>query len=344
MANVRRESIEVLRDLAGPVVDVRSPSEFAKGHWPGALNIPLFTDDERAEVGTTYKQKGRQQAIQLGLSLTGPKLAALAEQLQASATEGPLRIYCWRGGMRSGSVAWLAELLDLSPVVLEGGYKAYRRWAQSRFEHQWPIHLMGGRTGTGKTDLLLALQRRGVGVVDLEGLAHHRGSSFGGLGLPAQPSTEHYENRLAEALQTLHGQGSQQIWLEAESIQVGHCRIPKALFDQMSAAPVLEIQRNLDDRVRQLVQVYGEQGAEGLGEATLRISRRLGPQRTKQAMDAIAVADWDTACRAMLDYYDRCYDHELSRSPQRQSIDISGLSADEAAGILTERGLIPLSP
>ncbi|MGB1415923.1 MAG: tRNA 2-selenouridine(34) synthase MnmH [Synechococcus sp.] len=345
MANVRRESIEVLRSLDGPVVDVRSPSEYAKGHWPGATNIPLFSDEERADVGTSYKQQGRQQAIQLGLSFTGPKLAALAAQLQATAQQGQsLRIYCWRGGLRSGSVAWLADLLELSPVVLEGGYKAYRHWAQSRFDQPWPIRLMGGRTGTGKTDLLLALQRRGIGIVDLEGLANHRGSSFGGLGLPAQPSTEHYENRLAEALQSLQEQNADEIWLEAESVQVGHCRIPKALFEQMTAAPVLEVQRSLDERVRQLVEVYGQQGAQGLSEATQRISRRLGPQRTKQALDAIAAADWDTACSAMLDYYDRCYDHELSRSPQRQSVDLSGLSADEAAGFLIERKLIPLSP
>ena len=344
MANLRRESIDVLRDLSGPLIDVRSPSEYAKGHWPGAKNIPLFTDQERAEVGTTYKTKGRQKAVQLGLSLTGPKLATLSEQLKAIAGEGSLRIYCWRGGLRSGSIAWLADLLDLSPVVLEGGYKAYRHWVQSRFEQMWPIRLMGGRTGTGKTDLLLALQRKGVGVVDLEGLANHRGSSFGGLGLPAQPSTEHYENRLAEALQALKTKGIQQIWLEAESIQIGHCRIPKALFEQMRVAPVLEIQRDLHSRVRQLVEVYAGLGADGLAEATQRISRRLGPQRTKQALDAIECADWTTACLAMLDYYDRCYDHELSRSPKRQSVDISGLSANDAAEMLIARKFTPVSP
>ena len=344
MANLCRESIDVLRELTGPLVDVRSPSEYAKGHWPGAHNIPLFTDQERADVGTTYKQKGRQEAIQLGLSLTGPKLAQLSEQLKGIAGEGYLRIYCWRGGLRSGSIAWLADLLELSPVVLEGGYKAYRHWAQRCFEQPWPLRLMGGRTGTGKTDLLLALQTRGVGVVDLEGLANHRGSSFGGLGLPAQPSTEHYENRLAEALQELKAKGIQHIWLEAESIQVGHCRIPKALFDQMSVAPVLEIQRDLNSRVRQLVEVYGDLGADGLAEATQRISRRLGPQRTKQALDAIKCADWATACLAMLDYYDRCYAHELSRSPKRQIVDISGLSANDAAEMLIERKFTPVSP
>ena len=132
--------------------------------------------------------------------------------------------------------------------------------------------------------------------------------------------------------------------MEAESVQVGHCRIPKALFDQMRAAPVLEIQRNLNERVQQLVDVYGQQGAGELAEATQRISRRLGPQRTKEALDAIDAADWGTACRAMLDYYDRCYDHELSRSPGRDSVDLSGLTADQAAEWLIERKLIAASP
>jgi tRNA 2-selenouridine synthase len=244
--------------------------------------------------------------------------------------------------MRSASVAWLAQQIDLKPRLLQGGYKSYRRWAQGRFEQIWPLRVMGGRTGTGKTDLLLAMAARGAAVVDLEGLANHRGSSFGGLGLPDQPSTEHYENQLAEALDQHQRRGATAIWLEAESIQVGRCRIPKALFDQIQEAPVLEIQRDLGERVSQLVQVYGHQGGAALAEATERISRRLGPQRTKEALEAIAREDWASACRATLDYYDRCYDHELARSPRRDTIDLSGLSADQAAKTLIDGGFVEI--
>ena len=334
--------IQQLRELKGPLVDVRSPGEFEKGHWPGAINVPLFNDEERAAVGTAYKQQGRTPAIHLGLELTGPKLSSLARQLDNLRQQGEPRIYCWRGGMRSASVAWLAQQIDLKPRLLQGGYKSYRRWAQSRFEQIWPLRVMGGRTGTGKTDLLLAMAARGAAVVDLEGLANHRGSSFGGLGLPDQPSTEHYENQLAEALDQHQRRGATAIWLEAESIQVGRCRIPKALFDQMQEAPVLEIQRDLGERVNQLVQVYGHQGGAALAEATERISRRLGPQRTKEALEAIAREDWATACRATLDYYDRCYDHELARSPRRDTIDLSGLSADQAAETLIDGGFVEI--
>ena len=331
MGDVIRRSIEQLREKPGVVLDVRSPSEYARGHWPGAVSLPLFSDAERAEVGTTYKKSGRKSAIHLGLSLTGPKLSGLAAALEEHRENGPAKIYCWRGGMRSASIAWLAELLDLEPMILEGGYKAYRRWVLEQFDLDWPLRLLGGRTGTGKTDLLMAMRDRGVAVVDLEGLANHRGSSFGGLGQPPQPSTEHYENLLAEALHQLRLQGARSIWLEAESVQVGCCRIPASLFRQMKQAPVFEIRRRLEERVQQLVEVYGQQGGEALAAATQRISRRLGPQRTDQALRAIAEEDWTTACRATLDYYDRCYDRELERSPERQNLDVSGLSAEQAA-------------
>ena len=338
MGHVRSVSIQEFRSQTGPLVDVRSPGEFAKGHWPGATNIPLFSDEERAAVGTSYKQEGRLPAIHLGLSITGPKLAQHAAALDELRDQGNPRLYCWRGGMRSASMAWLAEQIDLKPTLLEGGYKTYRHWVQQQFEQPWPLRVMGGRTGTGKTDLLLALEQKGLAILDLEGLAHHRGSTFGGLGLPPQPSTEHYENRLAEVLDRHRAGAATAIWLEAESIQVGRCRIPKALFDQMQSAPVLEIQRSLEERVQQLVQVYGDQGGEALAEATERISRRLGPQRTKQALDAIQRSDWAEACRATLDYYDRCYDRELERTPQRNRVDLEGLDADQAANRLIEDG------
>ena len=343
MGIARSVTVEELREQSGPLIDVRSPSEFARGHWPGASNLPLFEDDERASVGTAYKRQGRRRAVQLGLEITGPKLADLANQLESLAGEASPRIYCWRGGMRSASIAWLAEQIDLKPLLLKGGYKRYRHWVLEQFSSPWPLRLLGGRTGTGKTDLLLALEQRGVAMVDLEGLAHHRGSSFGGLGLPQQPSTEHYENKLAEVLDRLRRSQARSIWLEAESVQVGRCRIPAGLFQQMQQAPVLEIQRSLDERVNQLVEVYGSQGQEALSEATQRISRRLGPQRTTTALKAIAAEDWGTACRATLDYYDRCYDHELERSPQRRSIDISGLSPSAAADHLIQRGYVERS-
>jgi tRNA 2-selenouridine synthase len=340
-----RLAIDAFLQGSGPVVDVRTPAEFAQGHIPGARNLPLFSDGERAEVGTTYKHQGRQAAVQLGLALVGPQLAVLGTTLTAWSAEAggaPLRLHCWRGGMRSGSVAWLARTLDLPCTLLEGGYKAYRRWVLARLEQPWPLHLMGGRTGTGKTDLLLALRDRGVAVLDLEGLAHHRGSSFGNLGLPPQPSNEHYENRIAAVLQAQAGATA--IWVEAESVQVGRCRVPAGLWRQMQQAPLLEIQRPLEERLRHLVAVYGVQDPEALAEATSRIGKRLGPQRTTAALEAIARRDWSEACRQMLDYYDRCYDRELAQHGQGEaerllgSVELGISSAGEAAERLLAAG------
>ena len=336
----------------GPILDVRSPAEFSQGHIPGASNLPLFNDAERAEIGTLYKQEGRQAAVLKGLALVGPRMEGLAAALAAAvppppaqspdppSAPPPLRIHCWRGGMRSGSVAWLAAQLDLPVLLLEGGYKAYRRWVLDLFERPWPLRLLGGRTGTGKTDLLLALRDRGVAVVDLEGRAHHRGSSFGALGLPPQPSSEHYENLLAADLAVLDG--VQPIWLEAESSQVGRCRIPAGLWRQMQTAAVLEVQRPLEKRVAQLVAVYGHQDPAGLAEATQRIAKRLGPQRTALALEAIAAGDWAAACRPMLDYYDRCYDHDLS-SHAVQAVELGDLGPAAAARLLMERGLVTIA-
>lgn len=348
------QGVEAFLAAAGPLIDLRSPAEFGQGHIPGASNLPLFDNDERAEIGTLYKQQGRQAAVLHGLALVGPRmvslgtalLAALAEHRTASSAAAHphsppcLRLHCWRGGMRSASVAWLAGQLDLPVLLLKGGYKAYRHWVLELFERPWPLRLLGGRTGTGKTDLLLALRQRGVAVLDLEGRAHHRGSSFGALGLPPQPSSEHYENLLAADLASL--EGADEIWLEAESSQVGRCRIPAGLWRQMKTAPALEIQRPLEQRVAQLVAIYGMQDPEGLAEATLRIAKRLGPQRTALALEAIAAADWASACRPMLDYYDRCYDHDLS-SHAVEAVELGDLGPAAAAQLLLERGLVTIA-
>lgn len=233
--------------------------------------------------------------------------------------------------MRSASVSWLANLINLKTLVLKDGYKAYRKWVLSQFRKEWPLKLIGGRTGTGKTELLASLAEKGISTIDLEGLANHRGSSFGALGLPSQPSSEHYENLIAERLIACEIKAEKSIWIEAESANLGRCRIPNDLYKQMKLAPVLEIDRVKQERIERLVKVYATHDNEALKMATSRISRRLGPQRTKQALEAIENEQWNDACYAMLDYYDRCYDHELARAAQRKTIDISGLTSDLAA-------------
>jgi len=320
----------------GGLLDVRSPSEHRQGRIPGSLNLPLFDDQQRAAVGTAYKQHGREQAIQLGLQLVGPRLGRLGEVLGQQRPGHPLRLYCWRGGLRSASLAWLAETIGREVLLLDGGYKAFRRWVLNRFDQPWPLRLLAGRTGTGKTGLLQALVSHGVAVIDLEGLAQHRGSSFGGLGLPPQPSSEHFENRLALALH--NHRNAPEIWLEAESTQVGRCRIPQALFRAMAQAPALEIRRPFEWRLAKLVGEYGHYPQEQLREATLRIQRRLGLQRTQATLAAIDSGRWSDAAAYMLSYYDRCYDHELDRRGQSMGVKLDAQTTAEAAAALIRSG------
>ncbi|MYF35222.1 MAG: tRNA 2-selenouridine(34) synthase MnmH [Synechococcus sp. SB0678_bin_12] len=310
----RSLSCDCFLKAGGPLLDVRSPGEFARGHIPGAHNLPLFSDEERAAVGTLYARRGRRAAVRHGLELVGPRLAALAEQAAAlAAAEANLRLHCWRGGLRSSSTAWLLETYDLPCILLDGGYKAFRRWLRQALDQPRPVVLLGGHTGSGKTDVLHALRSARAQTLDLEGLARHRGSSFGGLGQPCQPTTEQFENDIAMALQA--ASPHRVLWIEAESVQVGRCRIPSELFHQMQQAPLVELQRPEQERLDHLLATYGPMPRQELMEATRRIGKRLGPQRTQQAVEAIAAGNLRRACQVILDYYDRTYAHGLARSP-----------------------------
>lgn len=304
-------AVNAFLENSAPLIDVRSPAEFEQGHIPGASNLPLFSNEERCLIGTTHKQLGSNAATQLGLELVGPRLGKLAEEIRGAAPEGNLKIYCWRGGMRSGSVGWLAKTIGLEVQLLDGGYKRFRNWALALFEQQWPLQILGGGTGSGKTEVLQAIAQKGGAMVDLEALASHRGSSFGALGLPAQPSSEHFENCLAICLHKQ--QGKSVIWLEAESAQVGRCRIPNGIWKQMQTAPLVLLERPKLERISLLVEVYGRQEIEGLIEATQRLSRRLGPQRTAIAVANIRNGNLEAACAEILDYYDRYYIKELQK-------------------------------
>lgn len=323
----------------GPLLDVRSPGEFARGHIPGAHNLPLFSDEERAQVGIMYKHQGRRAAVRHGLELVGPRLATLAEQAAALAeADASLRLHCWRGGLRSSSTAWLLETYDLPCTLLDGGYKGFRRWLRQALAQPRPVALLGGHTGSGKTDVLHALRVAGAQVLDLEGLAHHRGSSFGGLGQPRQPTTEQFENEIAMALQAVSPH--RVLWIEAESVQVGCCRIPPELFHQMQRAPLVALQRPDHERLDHLLATYGPMPRQELMEATRRIGKRLGQQRTQQAVEAIAAGNLRLACQVILNYYDRTYAHGLARSPHTP---VPLVSTGESSAAVAQR-LLAMEP
>jgi tRNA 2-selenouridine synthase len=294
---------------ARPVVDVRSPGEFAHGHIPGAINIPIFDDDERAAVGTEYVQVGRQEAVLLGLGLVGPKMRALCEEVLALQSKEVL-VHCWRGGMRSRSMAWLFETVGVRTTVLEGGYKAFRRAALDCIATPREMRILGGYTGSGKTEILVELKKLGAQVIDLEGLASHRGSAFGDLGLPPQPTTEHFENMLFMELRALDH--SRPLWLEDESAAIGRVQLTPALYANMKQSPVVQLIASKKARVERLVADYGGADRELLIASVKKIERRLGSEKCVRAIELCRAGEMGAVAGLLLDYYDRGYGHQLS--------------------------------
>ena len=298
------ELIELSRQQ--PIIDVRSPGEFAQGHIPGAINVPLFDNDERAEIGTLYKNAGRQPAVTRGLAIAGPKANDLVDDVRAIAAEGELIVHCWRGGMRSESFAWMLRQCELMPRVVIDGYKAFRRAAHAAFEQQHNLITLSGMSGSGKTQLLLALQEAGEQVLDLEGLANHRGSAFGGIGQPPQPTVEQFENDLF--LQWIAFDRDRPVWVESESQLVGKVFVPNPVFDQMINSPAVVLQVEFERRAEFLVSVYGDYPSEDFAESIEKIKKRLGGERYKQAMDAVQRGDVLEIARLALSYYDSGYE------------------------------------
>ncbi|MBF9221894.1 tRNA 2-selenouridine(34) synthase MnmH [Hymenobacter ruricola] len=310
-----RHSLADFQALPYPILDVRAPIEFAQGHVPGALNLPLFTDEERARIGTTYKQVSQERAVHLGLEFFGPKMSTMVKQAKKLAPGKEVRLHCWRGGMRSGAVLWLLELAGFKVHLLDKGYKDYRRAVLASFAEPRLWRVLGGLTGSGKTDVLhaLAAAPHQQPVLDLEGLAHHKGSAFGAIGQPAQPTQEQFENNLAAALVDLPPDAP--VWVEDESRQIGRLTIPPALFEQLRTAPryVLEVPRAA--RVAKLAAEYGAENPAELAAAIERLRKRLGGLATQQALAAVEAGDFARMVELVLDYYDKTYTYGLAQRP-----------------------------
>jgi tRNA 2-selenouridine synthase len=310
---IRRITINDLMKIPEriPLSDVRTPAEFARGHIPGAFNLPLFSNEERALAGTTFKQAGREAAILLGFDLAAPKWSGFIRQALEIAPQKQIAIHCWRGGMRSGAMAWALDFYGFEVLLVEGGYKSYRRWVMRQFEEAYPMLLVGGMTGSGKTRILRQLHMLGQQVIDLEDLAQHQGSSYGSLNRLVQPSQEQFENNLADLLRGLDR--NREIWVEDEAMMIGKCLVPKPFWERMQTAGVFDLQVPEDQRVEALVREYGPLDRDFLVECTERIRKRLGTERAKNAIIAIREGRMDEFIRQVLVYYDKTYDAALKR-------------------------------
>ena len=296
------------------IIDVRSPGEYAHAHIPNAFSLPLFTDEERAAIGTTYKQESREAAIKLGLPFFGTKMQNMIEQVEGWAAsyektndkKPTILVHCWRGGMRSAAVAWLLDLYGFKTEQLTDGYKAYRNWVLAQFEKNYSMKVLGGYTGSGKTEILLQLQKSKLPVIDLEGLANHKGSAFGALGQNQQDSQEQFENNLAGALFHISATHAC-FWIEDESQRIGTNMLPASFFKNLRNSICYFIDIPFESRLQFIVQAYGKFAVADLIAATLRIQKRLGGLETKTAVNLLVENNIEGAFSILLKYYDKVY-------------------------------------
>jgi tRNA 2-selenouridine synthase len=293
------------------LVDARTPLEFAEDHLPGAINVPLLTNEERVEIGILYKQQGPHPARIRGLELTAARFPAMVAEIAAAAKGRPVLVYCWRGGLRSRTVATIMELTGHQVQQLSGGYKAFRSHVTAYFEDfrpNEPLVVVHGMTGIGKTTLLSLLSERGEATIDLEGLARHRGSAFGSLGLSQDELTQkRFETLVWDAFRCVPP--GKPVYIEGESRRIGRMTLPGNLYDVMQESFKVWCAASIETRVKRLAEEYGLRVyEEGLREALLRIKKRLGGD--KYAEIAGYLERWEMEpfmTELIVSYYDKLY-------------------------------------
>ncbi len=293
-----------------PLIDTRSEAEFEHAGIPGAINLPLLPNEDRKIVGTIYKQKGHDAAVIKGFELTGPRFHQILSDSLNQFPEKELMMYCWRGGMRSGIMSWLHETTGFKVTLLKGGYKAFRGWVNETLETPRKVIVLGGHTGSGKTEVLHHLKSLGEQVIDLEALANHKGSAFGALGKSGQPSNEQFENFLAAEWSRLNPDKT--VWLENESRSIGSCIIPENIFNLIRTAPLIEMNIGFSKRLERIRKEYACFPVDVLKATTIKIKKRLGPQHLKAALEYLDQSDFDGWLEVVMVYYDKLYEHGTS--------------------------------
>jgi len=339
MANPRSVEGADPATLAGfdAVIDVRSPAEFAEDRAPGAINLPVLDNDERAVVGTMYVQDSRFRARRLGAALVARNIARHLETDLADRPHDfkPL-IYCWRGGQRSNAMATVLAQVGWSTAVLAGGYRTYRRRVQARLYDDalgLNLVLIDGGTGSGKTEVLQALAARGVQTLDLEALAEHRGSLFGAAPGSEQPSQKLFETRLLAAIEALDP--SRPVVVEAESHKIGDRMLPPGVWRAMALAPRIELAAPAAARARRIVELYADftRSPDVVRDLIARLPVHLGKEPRETLLALLDARDYTALAEALIEmHYDPAYERS-SRKDQRAQLGRIELESLDAAAI-----------
>jgi tRNA 2-selenouridine synthase len=319
-----------------PILDARSEGEFEQSHIPGAQNLPILNNEERIEVGTLYKNEGSEAATLKGFELVGPRFHLIQKKAIQQFPERKVLLYCWRGGMRSQILSWLLGMVGFEVYRIKGGYRTYRTFTFEEVRKPRTLIVLGGKTGSGKTLLLKELSKIGEQIIDLEGLARHKGSSFGAIGQKPQPTVEQFENLMAEQL--LQMNILQTIWVENESRKIGRIIIPDHFFQQMLEAPLIDIFKTDEERIAHIADEYGKLPKEELIAAIKRLKKKLGGLRTEQAIEAIQSGDHAAWIQNLLIYYDKAYEYDLNRHPNEKtySLDLSNKNINQQIQLLIQ--------
>jgi tRNA 2-selenouridine synthase len=312
------------------IIDVRSEGEFAEDHIPGAVSMPVLNDRERDEIGTMYKQIGAFEAKRRGATLVARNIAAHIDTHLGDAPRDfrPL-VYCWRGGQRSGAMARILSEIGWKVTLLEGGYKTYRKAILDGLDSlpsTLRVIMLRGRTGTAKTRILRAAAEAGAQIIDLEGLASHRGSLLGPEPGQPQPSQRHFESHLFAAMHRLDP--ARPVFIEAESNKIGDLHVPRALWHRMRDAPALQVVAPLAARVKFLLADYDHIIAEPdrLKPLLSWVVTRIGHERVDDWRSCVDAGDWAGFVRRVLeDHYDPAYDRSAAA---RQHADLGELAVD----------------
>ncbi len=300
-------NINEFSNVQAPCFDVRSPLEFEGSAIISSINLPLLNDEHRKAIGICYKQKGKAAAIALGYQLVNPIRHAFIENIQKHTESKSIKLYCARGGLRSHKMAEFLSENGYDVLLLRGGYKAYRNYILKTIESFNNIYILSGNTGCNKTGLLEAMKAKGEHVLNLEALANHKGSAFGGIGELSQPSNAQFANLIFDALKGY--QPEKRLWVEAESISIGKISIPLELWTNMQKANGIEIVLPLQERINFIVNTYGQFDLVALTEGIRKLSKRLGIETTEALCQMTLNHQLHPVVERLLQYYDKGYEN-----------------------------------